>query len=537
MPYPLPIDFLNPDYSGVFKWRMDRLQWLRDNPDKVPFLKAHYRANPIDLIQDWGVTYDPRNVERGIPTLLPFCLFPRQVEALQWMLERIQERRRGVLDKSRDMGMSWLCAALASALCTTRPGYVFGFGSRKESLVDSADDPDCLLFKVRMFLAHLPVEFRAGWVERDRRYDKFMRISFPETQAIIRGEAGDQIGRGGRSTAYVVDESAFIERPHLVENSLSQATSCRLDISSANGSDNPFFTHRHSGKISVFTFKWTDDPRKDQAWYERQINDLNPITVAQEIDIDYAASKEGILIPSLWVNAAIDAHIKLKIPLTGRCQGALDIADEGKDKNAFAAKIGVTLKHLEQWSGKDSNLYKTAFRAIRIADEHDCEDFQYDGDGIGANMRGDVEAINALPERKGQRDADVIVFRGSNSPARKDDWFIPPKNGRPGITNDNFFANRKAQAWWHLRTLFENTYKAVVENLVVDRDEIISIPSTLPERVKLTSELSQPQYTINTAGKMLIKKQPEGAASPNLGDAIMMLYAPQEKVRKGFFAR
>jgi hypothetical protein len=34
--------------------------------------------------------------------------------------------------------------------------------------------------------------------------------------------------------------------------------------------------------------------------------------LAQEVDIDYAASVEGVLIPSAWVQAAVDAHIKLE---------------------------------------------------------------------------------------------------------------------------------------------------------------------------------------------------------------------------------
>lgn len=543
MPYPGVIDFKNPDYLPVFQWRMERLEWLRKNPGKIPAMKAHYKANPIDLIQDWGVTFDPRNVNKldangdPLPTLLPLCLFPRQVEALEWMLERIKTRRRGVLDKSRDMGMSWLGAALSVALCVTNQGFVWGFGSRLANLVDNSDDPDCLFFKIRMFIAHLPKEFRAGWIEGKRQCDKYMRLRFPETGATIRGEAGDNIGRGGRTTVSFVDESAFLERPHLVENSLSNTTSCRLDISSANGTDNPFFEHRHSGKVSTFTFHWKDDPRKDDAWYAQMVNDFNPVTIAQEVDIDYSASKEGILIPALWVNAAVDAHIKLNITINGRVTGALDIADEGRDMNSFAAKRGVTMVGMEEWSGKGSHLYHTAFRAVRLADELDCESWRYDGDGMGANMRGDVEAINALPERKDFPPSMPIVFRGSSSPTQKDVFFIPAKNGRPGITNDDFFANRKAQAYWHLRTLFENTYKAVIENLVVDLDEIISIPSTLPNRVKLCSELSQPQYKINTAGKILVNKAPDGTKSPNLGDSAMMLYAPDEKVRRGFFSR
>ena len=58
----------------------------------------------------------------------------------------------------------------------------------------------------------------------------------------------------------------------------------------------------------------------------------NPVIVAQELDLNYQASAEGILIPSEWVQAAVDAHIKLGIEPSGQRLGAMDIADEGKDK-------------------------------------------------------------------------------------------------------------------------------------------------------------------------------------------------------------
>jgi phage terminase large subunit len=41
-------------------------------------------------------------------------------------------------------------------------------------------------------------------------------------------------------------------------------------------------------------------------------------------------------------------------------------------------------------------------------------------------------------------------------------------------------------------------------------------------------ELSQPTYTITTAGKVQIDKAPDGTRSPNHADAAMILYAPRK---------
>jgi phage terminase large subunit len=116
---------------------------------------------------------------------------------------------------------------------------------------------------------------------------------------------------------FFVDEAAFPERPHMVEASLSQTTYCRIDISTPNGMGNSFAQKRFEGKIDVFTYHWRDDPPKDDEWYQKQVAELDPVTVAAELDINYSASVEGILIPSAWVQAALDAHRVLGTAPTG----------------------------------------------------------------------------------------------------------------------------------------------------------------------------------------------------------------------------
>jgi phage terminase large subunit len=119
-----------------------------------------------------------------------------------------------------------------------------------------------------------------------------------ETGSSITGEAGDNIGRGGRSSIYFIDEAAHVEHGERIDASLASNTDCRIDCSSVSGMTNSFARRRHGGKVLVFTFHWRDDPRKDDAWYARQKEQLDPVTLAAEIDIDYRGSAEGTLIPS-----------------------------------------------------------------------------------------------------------------------------------------------------------------------------------------------------------------------------------------------
>lgn len=339
MPLPFEFDFRNPDYQMVFEWRMERLQRIRQNPEMLPALKQFYRTNPAQFIIDWGMTTDPRNIDYGLPVTIPFLLFPKQEEWIHWIMERRERLENGITEKSREMGLSWTAIGLACSLCLFNKEMVIGFGSRKEEYVDSTGDPKALFWKARKFVETLPVEFRGSWDEK--KHAPYMRVEFPDTGAVIKGEAGDNIGRGDRTTLYLVDEAAFLQRPLLIDAALSQTTRCRIDLSSVNGMANPFAQKRHGGKIPVFTFHWRNDPRKDEEWYRRECEKIdNPVVVAQELDLNYSASAEGVLIPSDWVQAAVDAHIKLGIQPTGKRLGAMDVADEGRDKNAFSTRHG-----------------------------------------------------------------------------------------------------------------------------------------------------------------------------------------------------
>lgn len=534
MPLPFTFDFRNPDYRKVFEWRIERLSRIRAAVDAeraakqpakiVPALRTFYRDNPAQFIIDWGMTYDPRNVRRNLPAYLPFLLFPKQEELAHWLLERWRSGEPGLIPKSRDMGVSWVVMGLASTLCLFTQQMSIGCGSRKAELVDVLGDPDTLIEKARIFIGALPVEFRGAWSRQDKACSTHMKLTFPTTGSILTGEGGDNIGRGGRQSIYLVDEAAHLERPMLVDAALSATTDCRIDLSSVNGTANPFAEKRRTYPArQVFTFHWRDDPRKDDAWYRKQCAELDPVVVAQEIDINEAASVTGILIPSAWVQAAINADKVLGIKVSGIRKGALDVADEGRDKNAFAGRHGVLLEYLEEWSGKGDDIFGTTQRAFGICEMHGYPAFQYDADGLGSGVRGDSRKINEDRRAAGKSEILVEPFRGSASGEGLHD---PDGEMVPERKNRDFFANMKAMSWWALRLRFQNTYRAVVEGLDVDHDSIISIRGDIPNLSALVVELSQPTYTLTTAGKVIVDKSPDGARSPNNADAVMIAFNP-----------
>lgn len=513
------------DYSRIAEERAGRLQRLRSDPRLVGYMKEYYAGHPIDFINDWGCTLDPRNADMDLPTLTPFILFLRQEEWIEYTMERWGARRRALTEKSRDSGVSWLAVALAVTLCIFRDGMSVGFGSRKKEYVDELGNPKSIFEKARIFLRNLPEEFLGGWIERKHSFQR--RIMIPDTKSIIVGEIGDAIGRGDRTALYFVDEAAHLEHPLTAEFSLQGTTNARHDISTPHGLGNPFEQNRHSGRIEVFTFPWRDDPRKDDAWYAKQIEEaFSPAVTAQEVDIDYAASVEGTIIPAAWVRAAVDAHVKLGIEPSGSRRLGLDVADEGADRNAACVMDGIVVAHVEEWSGKGSDIFETVRKAFHICILHGVTDLRYDADGLGASVRGDARVLQEQSRRTRMK---VIPFWGSGKVQFPEREAARPEKGlagggRRGPRNKDLYANLKAQGWWTLRLAFQATYRAVVEGMAYDPDEIISISSEIPANVRsqLESELSQPTYETNTAGKIVVDKSPPSTKSPNMGDAVVI---------------
>lgn len=515
------MDWKNPNYLPVYKSRLAALGRMYEHPEQMPLIRAYYREHIPQFISDWGMTVDPREADLGRPTAIPFVLFDKQVEWMDWVVDHWHKRRYGLTEKSRDMGISWCAVALACSLCLFNDNIVIGFGSRKAEYVDKIGAPKSLFYKARFFISNLPAPFRGDW--NVKLHGPEMRISFPGTGSVISGEGGDSIGRGDRASIYFVDEAAHLEHPELVDAALSNTTNCRMDMSSVAGMGNTFAQRRHSGKHDVFVFDWRHDPRKDDVWYEGKKAELDPVVLAQEVDRNYNASAEGVILQGAWVQAAVNAHVKLGIKPSGLRTGALDVADRGKDKNAMAFRHGILLESAQSWSGANIDLYKTTEYAFTLADAHKVPGWSYDGDGLGAGIRGDAKQVNiARVSKLGLPRLRVHEFRAS-------DEVLWPEKIVPGTmrTNEDYYQNFKAQCWGYLKFRFQETFKAI-NGQPYDPDNIISIDPNFPEFTRLLMELSQPVWKESLSGKLLVDKTPDDVASPNLADAVMMAFAPRK---------
>lgn len=461
------------------------------------------------FLSNWAWTFDPRRT----PSMIPFDLYDFQVEYLDWLQQRIQAKESGIVEKSRDMGLSWLCIGFGIWSFLFRAGSKITYGSRKAAQVDTLGDPDSILEKGRILLRSLPV-----WMAPKDYGDGQFKLINHDNGATITGEGGDNMGRGGRSTVYFADEFAFVERAKRVDGAISQNSNIRIYVSTPNGADNLFAIKRFSGDYPVFTTHWTKDPRKDQAWYEKQKRELDPVILAQEVQIDYFASKENVVIPNAWVRAAVG----LSLDVLGHRMAGLDIADEGKDLNVLTVRRGPVVIDIKDWAY--GNTTQTAYRTRDYCSINKVKHLNYDADGVGAGVGGTLKSHEKL-------DFTISGVRGGGG---VQDEFLKEFNRNA----KDVFKNKRAQGWWELRRRFEKTYEYV--NKLADHPlvELISIP----DHPTLISQLSQPTWRFDEAGRIVIESKQHmrdrGVKSPDFADSLVYSFAnPSFADRFGWMAK
>jgi hypothetical protein len=453
-------------------------------------------------------TYDPRLPFKN----LPFDLFQVQEEFLLWLQERERNKEDGLVEKSRDQGATFLCGAYALHHWLFVPGSSIGFGSRKLDLVDRKGDPDSIFEKIRTMLYALPKAMMPRGFSRGH-HDAQAKLLNPENGASITGEGGDEIGRGGRKTLYFVDEASHLERPESVERALTATTDVRIEVSTPSGPGNPFATKRFSGKVPVFTMHYSRDPRKTAEWVAKKKATTDPVTWAQEYEIDYTASIEGITIPAAWVRAAI--NLLPKEEAHGPIIAGLDVAEFGDDRSVFCPRQGPIVLPLTEWG--QCNTTETAWRARELGEKVGASKVIYDVGGPGAGIRGTWDtAEKPLPF-----EAVAVNFGES-----------PTENRWPdGQTSKEKFKNARAEMWWGLRARFEKAYEFKEQGKKHPPEEMISIPND----PQLIAELSTVLVEHTETGKITLeskkKMRERGIKSPNRADALALAFhTPQGKI-------
>lgn len=239
------------------------------------------------------------------------------------------------------------------------------------------------------------------------------------------------------------------------------------------------------------------------------------------------ADSEHAIIKPVWVESAIDAHKRLDFKTSGFAQVGYDVADEGEDASAMFARRGSVAVTTELWNRQPSEICTRNVYNYCYLNDYDL--LVYDSIGVGAAAKVIIKELN----NEGSRQVRAVGFNAGGKVKNPKATYKVGTNKK----NQDMFANIKAQEWWSVRERFYNTHMAVTEGIEFGVDELISLPSDLPNLDLLKAELSRPQVDYDRNGRTKVEAKIDmrkrGIPSTNLADALIMAFSGAKRGSAG----
>jgi len=276
------VDILNASQSvptdlvGNLRWRSALLKRCRDPKYQQAVLWLCER-DILFWINSFVWTLDPRKAGQKVS---PFICWDYQEEALlsqdpsnPGLLWCIETGHSMLIEKSRDMGASWLCLLVAAWQFLFHPWIKVLCISRSEDAVDKAGDPDCLFWKIDFALENLPHWMLRGWERSSTSCRQKMVFSHPLTKSTITGQAStDKAGVGGRATWMLIDEFSQIREAREILRRTAGTTDCRIFSGTHKGVGSVFYELANplsaaGAFIKKRVMHWTQHPMKKKGMY------------------------------------------------------------------------------------------------------------------------------------------------------------------------------------------------------------------------------------------------------------------------------
>lgn len=223
-----------------------------------------WQYNPLKLGHEYG----------------PFITWGFQEEALcgrnpekpglVWCMEN---ERPVVIEKSREMGGTYLCVLLQDWLGSFHRNKNMFTISRSETAVDKAGDPNCVFWKLDEVHRFLP-----DWM-RGRRTRRKLHFGFKGTNSRITGAASTgKAGVGGRASMVFVDEFSLILEDRQVRQRAASTSNFRVFNGTHQGLHTEFWKLVNDPEYVKIVMHWTQHPDKVAGLYE-----FDPVRPGQPI--------------------------------------------------------------------------------------------------------------------------------------------------------------------------------------------------------------------------------------------------------------
>lgn len=490
-------------YNGMCKQRVNVMRFAAESKENRAILYKQVSLDPIFFINNFVITYNPREKIKVIPMIM----FPRQEEMLRFIQDCYTRGKWGTITKCRYTGASVVCTAFMLHKLMFEPDFSGSLSSNKADSVDKLGDPDCLFGKIESMYEWLPEWLKPFDIKQNR---KIKLIQNPVTGGTIKGYSGDNIGRGGRSSLAILDESAHIERDTSAIAAMSENTDCAILVTTPNGKNNEHYRLHMSPEVESFMFYWHDDPRRDQAWADAQKLKLGEDIFNQELGCSFEKlDGEAYIAPSMIAKAT-----QLQFPqedVSDDIVAGLDLAIS-RDRNILCIRSGYkVLDIIDLGKGNASTIFN---KLIESYDKYRFIRVVYDAVGVGDNFVDTALLINPEYEQM----FSLIPYKGSSQSLIYD--------SQSGSYNNEVTYNLRAVSWRDMKRRIERTAN-VAEGLVGEGSFQWNDLIELPNNRLLLEDLSAPSFEYR-GNKLLIQSKDDmrklGIKSTDYADALMYAY-------------
>lgn len=250
------------DSSENMKFRADLLKRCHNDKAFQKGVKEACASDILFYIDSFIYQFNPL---KGGQEAGPFLLWDFQVGAIKTILNAIHctcPKYDGVhghdlvIEKSREMGASWLTLIVLEWLWHFHPYKSFLCVSRSEEAVED-ESGDSLFAKIDFIHRHQPSWLLPKIIRRKRFFGN------EDLNSQLTGQASTgRAGVGGRHTAIFVDEMSRIREAQEIIDSTADTSKCRIFTGTHFGVDTAFHKQCQRTDIRKLVLHWSLHPDK-----------------------------------------------------------------------------------------------------------------------------------------------------------------------------------------------------------------------------------------------------------------------------------
>jgi len=288
------------------EWRGKLLRQARKDVILQRDLAAASKQSILFWINTFCFTYKQHDINIEGETKVrpnphyPFLTWEIQDEAVLEIKKAIEEGYDLLIDKSRQLGASWLCTVIFHWFWLFVPESTLLEMSRVRDYVDQAGNMKALFQKHDYINRFLPEWMRPVDCMPGRKHRTKMHMANVYNNSVIDGESTtEHAGSGDTRKAILLDEFAKVRNGQAMRSATADVAPCRIINSTPFGAATEYSRWKKSGQVKVFVLPFWEHPEKGKGryvhqddngkyqirspWFDRQAERRSPKEMAQEI--------------------------------------------------------------------------------------------------------------------------------------------------------------------------------------------------------------------------------------------------------------